>query len=165
MAIEKEQPRFDAPIPGMALTAELGGRPWQNPPQFSTVDEAIEFYMGRMATEEYMEQAVEVMEMGVPITTIANTMQMAGVMEGKHSIDVGMLVTPLLMEMLMLIAENAGIEYDDGLTDTPENKTSAAALDKVRQEMKERIDEVEEMPDEETEEVTEEAQTGLMARR
>lgn len=165
MAIEKEQPRFDAPIPGMALTAELGGRPWQNPPQFSTVDEAIEFYMGRMATEEYMEQAVEVMEMGVPITTIANTMQMAGVMEGKHSIDVGMLVTPLLMEMLMLIAENAGIEYDDGLTDTPENKTSAAALEKVRQEMKERIDEVEEMPDEETEEVTEEAQTGLMARR
>ena len=28
------------PYPGMSLTAELGARPWQNPPQFSTVDEA-----------------------------------------------------------------------------------------------------------------------------
>src|SRR5210317_1088772 len=99
MAIEEQKPLFDAPVPGMALTHELGARPWQSPSQFSTVDETIDFYMGRMATEEYMEQAIEVMEMGVPVTTIANTMQMAGVMEGKHNIDVGMLVIPLIMEM------------------------------------------------------------------
>ena len=105
MAIEQPAPLFDAPIPGMSLTHELGARPWQSPSQFTTVDEAIDFYMDRMATEEYMEQAVEVMKMGVPVTTIANSMQMAGVMEGKHNIDVGMLVIPLIMEMLMLIAE------------------------------------------------------------
>ena len=159
MAIEQKRPLFDAPIPGMALTHELGARPWQSPSQFSTVDEAIDFYMGRMATEEYMEQAIEVMEMGVPVTTIANTMQMAGVMEGKHNIDVGMLVIPLIMEMLMLIAENAGIEYDDGLTDDREEQTSDARLDMVRREMQERIDDVEEEP-----EATEEPK-GLMARR
>jgi len=159
MAIEQKRPLFDAPIPGMALTHELGARPWQSPSQFSTVDEAIDFYMGRMATEEYMEQAIEVMEMGVPVTTIANTMQMAGVMEGKHNIDVGMLVIPLIMEMLMLIAENAGIEYDDGLADDREEQTSDARLDMVRREMQERIDDVEEEP-----EATEEPK-GLMARR
>jgi len=164
MAIEEKQPVFDAPIPGMALTHEVGARPWQNPSQFTTVDEAINFYMDRMATEEFMEQAVQVMEMGVPVTTIANTMQLTGVMEGKHNIDVGMLLTPLIMEMLMLIAENANIEYDDGLSDTPSNKTSESALDAVRREMKERIDEVEDAP-EESEEAAEEVQTGLMARR
>ena len=164
MAIEKKQPVFDAPVPGMAMTHEVGARPWQTPSQFTTVDEAINFYMDRMATEEFMEQAVQVMEMGVPVTTIANTMQMAGVMEGKHNIDVGMLVIPLIMEMLMLIAENADIEYDDGLSDTPTNKTSDSTLDKVRREMKERIDTVEDAS-EEPEEVVEEAQTGLMARR
>lgn len=164
MAIEEQTPLFDAPVPGMAMTHELGARPWQSPPQFPTVDEAINFYMDRMATEEYMEQAVEVMEMGVPVTTIANTMQMAGVMEGKHSIDVGMLVIPLIMEMLMLIAENAGIEYDDGLSDDKPTKTSDARLDMVRREMKERIDDVEEEPEVEVEPVAEEPK-GLMARR
>ena len=162
MAIEQKRPLFDAPIPGMALTHELGARPWQSPSQFSTVDEAIDFYMGRMATEEYMEQAIEVMEMGVPVTTIANTMQMAGVMEGKHNIDVGMLVIPLIMEMLMLIAENAGIEYDDGLSDEREQQTSDARIDMVRREMQERIDDVEGEPEEQP---AAEEPKGLMARR
>jgi len=162
MAIEEQKPLFDAPVPGMALTHELGARPWQSPSQFSTVDEAIDFYMGRMATEEYMEQAVEVMEMGVPVTTIANTMQMAGVMEGKHNIDVGMLVIPLIMEMLMLIAENAGIEYDDGLSDEREQQTSDARIDMVRREMQERIDDAEEEPEKQP---AAEEPKGLMARR
>lgn len=162
MAIEQQNPLLDAPIPGMSLTHELGARPWQQPAQFPTVDEAIEYYMSRMATEEFMEQVVEVLELGVPVTTIANTMQMSGVMEGKHSIDVGMLTIPLIMEMLMLIAENAGIDYDDGLTEERSKQTSDARLEMVRQEMKERIDEVDEEP--EVEEPTEEPK-GLMARR
>jgi hypothetical protein len=169
MELESKQPVFDAPIPGMALTHEVSARPWQNPSQFTTVDEAINFYMDRMATEEFMEQAVQVLEMGVPVTTIANTMQIAGVMEGKHNIDVGMLVIPLIMEMLMLIAENAGIEYDDGLSDIKDTKVSDAMLDSVRREMTERIEEVEEQPVEEDiaaeNEEQEIVQTGLMARR
>jgi len=160
MAIDTTQPTFDAPISGMSLTAEVGSRPWQSPAQFTTVDEAIEFYMDRMATEQFYEQAIEVMEMGVPITTIANTMQTAGVMEGKHSIDVGMLVTPLIMEMLMLIAEEEGVEYDDGLTAIKDNKTSDSTLDKLRNEMKEKIEEVKEEVD-----TKEDKPTGLMARR
>ena len=164
MAIEQPAPLFDAPIPGMSLTHELGARPWQSPSQFTTVDEAIEFYMDRMATEEYMEQAVDVMKMGVPVTTIANSMQMASVMEGKHNIVVGMLVIPLIMEMLMLIAENADIEYDDGLSDDVDTEqTSDSRLDEVRREMKERIEDVEEQEPET--EKAEEKPKGLMARR
>ena len=162
MAIEQQSPLLDAPIPGMSLTHELGARPWQQPAQFPTVDATIEYYMDRMATEEFMEQVVEVLELGVPVTTIANTMQMSGVMEGKHSIDVGMLTIPLIMEMLMLIAENAGIDYDDGLTEERSEQTSDARLEMVRQEMKGRIEEVEEEP--EVDEPTEEPK-GLMARR
>ena len=119
--------------------------------------------MDRMATEEFMEQVVEVLELGVPVTTIANTMQMSGVMEGKHSIDVGMLTIPLIMEMLMLIAENAGIDYDDGLAEERSEQTSDARLEMVRQEMKGRIEEVEE-EEPEVDEATEEPK-GLMARR
>lgn len=165
MAIDNLEPLLDAPIPGMSVTHELGARPWQTPAQFTTVDETVDYYMSRMATEEFMEQAVEVLEMGVPVTTIANTMQMAGVMEGKHSVDIGMLVIPLIMEMLMLIGDNAEVEYDDGLMDEKPTKTSAAKIDMIRREMQERIEDVDDKADTADDEPVVEETKGLMARR
>ena len=155
---------FDAPIPGMSLTHELGARPWQSPPQYTTVDEAIEYYLERMSTDEFMDQMADVLEMNVPVTTLANTIQLAGVMDGKHTVDVGMLVMPLLMEMIMLIGDNAGVKYDSGLTDVPDNRTKDTLIEAVRKEMQQKIDESEETPEAE-EVIAEEPKSGLMARR
>ena len=159
------EPLFDAPIPGQSLTAELGGRPWQSPAQYSTVDEAIEYYMSRMATDEFADSLLEVMEMGIPLTTMANTIQMSSVMEGKHSVDVGMLVMPMLIEMMMLIGDSAGVEYDNGLTELKDDTTKDAVLDNVRRKLKEKIGEKEETPEVEDVEEEMEEPTGLMARR
>ena len=106
---------FDAPIPGMSLTHELGDRPWQQPAQYPTVDEAIEYYMNSMTSEDFMDQIIDVLEMGVPVTNVANAMQTAGVLQGKHNIDVGMLILPVLVELLMLIGDTADIKYTSGL--------------------------------------------------
>lgn len=159
------EPLFDAPIPGQSLTAELGGRPWQSPAQYPTVDEAIEYYMSRMATDEFADSLLEVMEMGIPLTTMANTIQMSSVMEGKHSVDVGMLVMPMLIEMMMLIGDSAGVEYDNGLTELKDDTTKDALLDNVRRKLKEKIGEKEETPEVEDVEEEIEEPTGLMARR
>jgi len=156
---------FDAPIPGMSLTHELGARPWQSPPQYTTVDEAIEYYLERMSTDEFMDQMADVLEMNVPVTTLANTIQLAGVMDGKHTVDVGMLVMPLLMEMIMLIGDNAGVKYDSGLTDVPDNRTKDTLIEAVRKEMQQKIDESEETPEAEEVKEKEEPKSGLMARR
>ena len=156
---------FDAPIPGMSLTHELGARPWQSPPQYTTVDEAIEYYLERMSTDEFMDQMADVLEMNVPVTTLANTIQLAGVMDGKHTVDVGMLVMPLLMEMIMLIGDNAGVKYDSGLTDIPDNRTKDTLIEAVRKEMQQKINESEEEPKVEEEVTEEEPKSGLMARR
>ena len=43
--MEKIEPTFDAPIAGMSLTHELGARPWQKPSQYTTVDEAVQYYI------------------------------------------------------------------------------------------------------------------------
>jgi len=155
---------FDAPIPGMSLTHELGARPWQQPSQFATVDEAIEYYMSSMTSEEFMEQLIDVLEMGVPVTTIANSMQLSSVMEGKHTVDVGMLVVPLLMELIMMLGDSAGIEYETGLQNPDRNKARDSQLAKYAMEYQRTLDEVDtkEMVAEETED---EQPTGLMARR
>jgi hypothetical protein len=167
--LPNSEPTFDAPIPGMSLVHELGARPWQTPAQYTTVDEAIEYYMSRMTSEDFMLQVVDVLEMGVPVTVVVNTIQLANVMEGIHSIDVGMLVSPLLMELIMMIGDSAGIEYRTGMDDPDEGKTKptfyAKYLNEYTKKLQETpLDELVEEEREKEEEIKEEP-AGLMARR
>ena len=103
---DDRQIQMDAPIPGMGMTAPLGGRPWQQPPQMGTVEEAMEYYIKKLEDPDFVPELLTVIELGVPLTTLANTMQLASVMEGKHSVDVGMLVIPILVELMSNSAYN-----------------------------------------------------------
>lgn len=171
---ELNQPLLDGPIAGQSLTAEINGRPWLNPPQYTTVDETIEYYLDRMSSEEFTDQLVDVLEMGVPVTTLANTIQLGSVMDGVHSVDVGMLVMPFIMEMIMLVGESSGVKYDSGMENPNKGQTRDTMLNKVRMELEERmrqkegmfIEEDETMDMEEEEEIiAEEEPMGLMSRR
>jgi len=172
MAKLNQEPSLDRPIPGQSLTSELGARPWQSPPQYSTVDEVVDYYMERMSAEDFMVQLVDVLEMGVPVTTLANTIQMSSVMNGVHTLDTGMLALPIIMEMLMLLGDSAGIKYNNGLDNPNEIKTSNPTRDtlltKVAMQYKGKLDEAdfEDTTDDTVEEEEEiEEPTGLMARR
>ena len=171
---EFEEQVLDAPIPGMGLTAELGGRPWQQPPRLSTVEEAVDFYIERMSTDDFAEKLIATLEMGVPVTTIADVMNMSGVMDGTHSVDIGILVSPVLVEFMMFIADSAGIEYNTGLEkeEGPSKALINRAISKFKKEKAEQEktqpeEMVEMMPMEAQEEepTAEEKPVGLMARR
>jgi len=175
---ETNRPVLDAPISGQHMTSELGGRPWQQAPQYTTVDEAIEYYLDRMSSEEFTEQLVDVLEMDVPVTSLANTIQLGGVMDGKHTVDVGMLVMPLLMEMIMLVGDMAGVKYDSGTENPNKGKTRDTMLESIRTRLQREIDAKESMlfsedtsdqeqKEEETTDVEmgDEEPKGLMARR
>lgn len=160
-------PLLDGPIPGQNLTAELGSRPWQTPPQFTTVEEALDYYIPRLQADEVTEQLLDVLEMGVPVTTLANTMQLASVMEGKHSVDVGMLVLPVLIEMIMLIADTAGVEYETGLQ-KDKTKVRGSLVSKALDRLKKGEGKEEEQPleiEETEDEMMPEVTGGLMSRR
>ena len=153
------EPSFDRPIPGQSLTAELGARPWQTPYQYSTVEDALEYYIPRFANEQVSEQVLDVLEMGVPVTTLANTIQLGNVMEGRHSIDVGMLVMPVLMELIMYIADSENIEYSTGLE--KDEKVRSTLVQSAVAKLSEKVEEQEE----ETVEEQEDEPKGLMERR
>tara|TARA_R100001126_G_scaffold20603_1_gene10168 strand:- start:6674 stop:7186 length:513 start_codon:yes stop_codon:yes gene_type:complete len=163
---------FDAPIPGMSLTHELGARPWQSPSKLSDIDEIVSYYTDRMSTDEFIDKAVDTMEMGIPLTDIANILQLGNVMEGIHNIDTGMLVLPIIIEMLKVIGDEAGIKYDDGLSKKApinENKTRDTLVDKAARKLQIKLNEekngkaVKEEP--KVVEEVEEEPTGLMSRR
>ena len=166
--LETNEPMFDSPIPGESLTAELGARPWQSPPQYPTVDEAMEYYLSRMAQEDFMVQLIDVLEMDVPVSALANTIQLSGVMQGLHTVDVGILIMPVLMEMIMMLGDTAGVKYQTGLDNPNKGKTRNSLLSKVAKKYAKSLEEtdVKEVV-EEAEEGEKEAQysSGLMARR
>ena len=105
-------PEFDAPIPGMGMTAELGGRPWQSPPQYPTVEKAIEYYIERITTADFKSQLLDVLEMGVTVTAIVNTIQLSSVMEGIHTIDNAVIVSPHLYDIIIALADSFDVEYN-----------------------------------------------------
>ena len=163
-----EQPRLDAPRPGMGMTHELGARPWQTPPKLAKVDDVVQDYLIKMQDDSFVKQLVGVLESGVPVTTLANTIQLAGVMEGRHSVDTGMLVIPVLMEMIMLIADKAGIKYDSGMdnddTEATKDTMIASVLEEMTQELEKKdTDEIDNDEEQSTE--TESEPMGLMSRR
>jgi hypothetical protein len=159
------QPSFDAPIPGQSLTMELGSRPWQNPSRFTNVDDTIDYYMERMSSEEFMVQLAEVLESGVPVTSIANSIQLSSVMEGIHTVDVGMLVLPMIMEMLMMIGDSAGVKYDKGLENPNKPILRDSTIAKAVAEYEAKIEDKDVVQETEDKEVEDEEPTGLMARR
>ena len=173
---EINQPLLDGPIAGQSLTAEINGRPWLNPPQYTTVDEAIEYYLERMSSEEFTDQLVDVLEMGVPVTTLANTIQLGSVMDGVHSVDIGMLVMPFIMEMIMLVGESSGVKYNSGMENPNKGQTRDTLINSVRAELETRMKQKEgmlydeesveeEMDMDKPIEAPQEEPMGLMARR
>ena len=156
---------IDAPIAGQSLTSEVGGWPWEQPPQYSTVEEALEFYLPRLTEPTLQNDLMNVIEMGLPLTTIANALQQGAVMQGTHNLDVGILVMPVIMEMLAYLATERGIEFNMGTNVEVDDGPSGVAVKLALKKLKAKEGEPEEKPEEEPENVVEEPIGGLMSRR
>jgi len=131
-------PSLDAPIPGQGLTAPLGGRPWQRPPQFNTADAALAFYLDRISGERQVSQMLDVLELGVPVDSLVNMMTLGGVMEGLHSADVKSIIEPALAEAVANIAEEAGVEYKLLSDEVGEDEPTQAEVALIAQKSKEK---------------------------
>lgn len=164
MELADLETRLEAPIPGMSMTHELGARPWQQPAQYTTIDDVAQLYVAQMQDESFMEQALNLLETKMPVTMIANAMQTTNVMNGVHNIDLGILALPIIMEMVMLIADTEGVDYVTGTERDIEAEVSGSSIEVATEKATGETPTTE--PDMMEEEETEETMpTGLMARR
>ena len=155
---------LDAPIPGQSLTGELGSKPWEQPPRMSTVDEVVDKYLPMFSDEDLVIDFVNQMEAGIPITTIVSVLTKSGVMAGAHSIDTGLLASPVLVEMLISVAEASDIEYKIGTEKVKNDKPRMSAIQASLKDFGE-PEGVTLMEEEVPVEEPEEAPMGMMARR
>lgn len=154
----ENEPMLDGPIPGQSLTVEVGNRPWQQPSQYATVEEALQYYIPRLTHPDMLSGLLDTIESGIPLTTIAEAMQTSGAMEGKHNLDVGILVMPVLVETMAYLAEEAGVEYqiDSKKQNMEDEIPSSSSISLIMNELAEEKGEIpeekvseEEMPQEE----------------
>jgi|TARA_B110000977_G_C10937523_1_gene439562 hypothetical protein len=154
---------LDAPIPGQSLTTEPKSRPWEQPPKYTTTEEALSFYIPRLSDAELMAPMVDAIEDGTTVVAVADMIQSSGVMSGLHTLDVGLMISPVLVELLVTQAQLADIEYKIGTekSDKPDSSLVRKAVDKSSESYFDESTE-EEVMVEETPEVESE---GIMSRR
>ena len=105
-----EEVTFDAPIPGQSLTTEPKGYPWERPPQIDDPEEAIKFYINNMSKQEVMDDIYTALDEGFPLDLLVKSILTNGVMEGVHSIDLSLLIHPMLVEFIHTQAKAAGVK-------------------------------------------------------
>lgn len=111
-----------APIPGMSLTKEPGNAPWEQPPLHDTPEKSLAFYLEKFDDEESLDDLLFALEAGYPVDAMVDFLTSYGVMEGYHSFDVKMLISPILHEYVVNLADAADIEYTEFLGPSKEER-------------------------------------------
>lgn len=101
---------FMAPIPGMSLTTEPGNAPYEQPPLYAEPEKALAFYLQKLDDEDTIDDLMFILEQGMPVEIFVNSMTSTGVMEGYHTFDVKMLISPILHEYITNLALAAGVD-------------------------------------------------------
>jgi|TARA_E500000318_G_scaffold22539_2_gene22963 hypothetical protein len=161
--IKQDSPEapLNAPIPGQSLTAPLGDRPWQKPARYSNPDEALAFYVERITKPKRANELLDILENGVAVDTLVDILQQGGVMEGIHSLDVGIIIAPALTEVISNMAEASEVEYTKmSISEDEKIATTGEIAFALKEEPQAKIVEMDV-----EEEVEQEEPKGLMARR
>jgi hypothetical protein len=123
--------QFDAPIPGQSLTTVPKNFAWERPSEIVDPELAIQHHLEKLSRPEAVEGILDTMEMlDVDIATLTKGYLRAQVAEGIHSIDVSLIVAPVVHEFIKQIATSAGIDFDEGF----EDKTRTKNVKRKRQE-------------------------------
>ena len=165
---------FDAPIPGQSLTDTPHNYPWENPPEITDPEEAIQMYLTKMTENpETLNSAFDMLEAGLTVRELTSGLLRVGVANGIHTIDVGLLIAPVIHQFIKVMAAESGVKFEDGFADKKisekDTKKIAAQLAKLEvfEDEEETMEDLEEMASPLEEAIVEEPEEkpqGLMAR-
>lgn len=122
---------INAPIPGMSLTGEPKKYPWERPPEMVDPEDVANYYIDKLSDKDTMRSVLDLLVLGelTLVETVEGLMRL-GVSKGLHTIDVGLIVAPLIHKTIKLVADAIDIEYEEGIVD----KKATEKTNKVRKE-------------------------------
>ena len=111
---------FDRTPPGFSLTQEPKGAPFENPPDIVDPEEATRYHLDKMNNPNAFEDISYFLEAGIDIPTLVQGILRSAVFQGVHSVDVSLIVAPVLHEFIKDIGDATGVDYDEGISDNAE---------------------------------------------
>jgi len=98
---------FDAPIPGESLTADPSNpKPWEQPPEFTDVNEALKELFLLMTDDDYYIELLELIRNDMPLDMLTQTILFQGYMLGKWNTDLMLLLIEPTLYLLIGLAEH-----------------------------------------------------------
>ena len=124
---------MNGPVPGQSLTHSPKQMPFEQPPTFVKMEDAMGWLMDQMTGDQYMKQLLHMMDAGMPIEAITRTILFTGFATGKWTPDLAIMMYKPLMMSLIAIAHRAGITdvplvMPAGLDQHIQNKTKMARM-------------------------------------
>ena len=129
---------FEAPIPGQSLTNEPKNYPWENAARLNTPEDAIIYHLERLNQPKRAEAMLDFLQLDIDVVTMTEGILRNAVANGEHSVDVSMIIAPIIHEHIVGLADATGIDYDEGLDedDTQEERAYAIRKNKARKILK-----------------------------
>ena len=137
---------FDAPVAGQSLTDTPKNYPWEHAPQYATVEDASMQVWDGLHKEGTMQKVLVLLEAGLTVEEITKVIVFAGFVEGKFTPDTGLLLTPIVAQMIMAIGKSAGIEKIN--INKPKQDDTKELIRTVIKSTPKEVDEKKEMKDE-----------------
>jgi hypothetical protein len=133
---------FDAPVPGQSLTDTPQNYPWEHTPKHTNINEAAETIFRGLTTEDAAMNLLAMLKTGVPVEALTRTLIFTGFVEGKFNPDLGILLAPIVMNIIISIAKRAGLKEivitmnDDSPTKVAEEFLVRKKFDKIIADMR-----------------------------
>ena len=119
-------------IPGQSLTDEPKNFAWERPPEITDPDKAIAYHIDYLSNPEVVESTLFILASGLPVKNFVDTILTNAVGNGIHSIDISMIIKPVLEEAVVLTAIEADIkfleEFDNSKAKDASRKTREETL-------------------------------------
>ena len=123
--------QFNRPVPGQSLTSTPKGAPYERPPEINDPVKALDYHLDILDDPKAVEQAMFMLEMGVDLSTLVEGITRNAVIEGMHSIDISLIVAPVIHEYLKGYADSLGVKYDEGFEDKGEDERVSYARNEM----------------------------------
>ena len=125
--------KFNGPIPGQSLTSTPRNYPWERPPETTDPDEAITHHLTRVSQPKMLDNILDGISAGMPVSLITDMMLTGAVAKGIHSIDISLMVAPVIHEYIVNLLEEEGVEFkeffeEDSNEDTRKNLAVSQAI-------------------------------------
>ena len=113
---------YDRPLPGQSLTTSPRNAPYERPPEIVDPEDALMVHLTRLNKPEAMKSVISFVEAGIDLQTLVEGITRNAVMNGVHTIDVSLIVAPVIHEFIRNTLDMVGVEYDEGFDEDEDTK-------------------------------------------